>query len=555
MAPKSSAKKAATPSVTSAAERRQAAQEKRALQAKAEREALTSWIDEHDALLDKAADAPVRMEELFSAKLEHRTFAAPGLGEQPYDWSEFRAVLESRTASSPRWFMQLREEDLLAGADGLEGVTVDCYVIAEATQPTVAPGEYIVKVHWPYSDAEDNAPERILPLAGQGMCWRRVVKADGSDMNVFLLQKRSSGSGAGGAAPVTSAAFGFGAPAAAGSAPPAAAPAAPAGFGVGFGGAPAAPAPVPAAAAPSFGLGFGSAAPAAPAASAPGNAPGFGFSFGPSAPAPSSASPASAPAFGGFSFGSAPAPSSSANTSAAAPAFTAAAAAAPAAAEETGEVKVQPLKTSEVLFALWSRKRLTDLAKEIRSGSRIVREGFALDASTKVKLVMQNDRKDDVAVTVRRLLLNRLFAKQDDDVKAIDAWIGECPVYDEALTTALQAFRERQLEELADESDLFKSLSEKYHAKMEAELRRIVAVREAAANTELERIDAILTQMKEHKLAEKSSFRLLKFYAKNDVCKFRPFGKISGVSEMGESVDVCVPPAHVNINPFTGKPI
>lgn len=215
---------------------------------------------------------------------------------------------------------------------------------------------------------------------------------------------------------------------------------------------------------------------------------------------------------------------------------------------------MEPLKTSEILFALWSRKRLTELAKEIRSGSRIVREDFQLDASTKIKLVMQNDRKDDVAATSRRLLLNRLFAKRDADVKAMDKWIDECPVYDEALAPALQAFRERQLIELADESEEFQQLYASHHGKIEEELQRIVEVRLAAANVELDRIAAITERLNSHKLSEKRSFLLLKFYAKNDVMKFRPFGKISGISEMGESADVCVPPAHVNINPFTGKP-
>ncbi|KAI5687083.1 hypothetical protein MNV84_07128 [Leishmania braziliensis] len=562
MAPKKSlatAKK--SPRATAAAMSRRDAQHQRALKEKADQEALRQWIDDHDPLLDKAAANPIQMEELFSAKLVHRTFIQRGAGERPYDWSEFRKVLESRTASSPRWFMQLREEDLLAGDDGMEGVTVDCYVIAEATQPTMAPGEYIVKVHWPYSDAEDNAPERILPLEGQGMCWRRVVKTDGSDMNVFLLQKRSEpasagDSGASATAVLSSSAFGFGAPASRTPTAPASASAATSMPGFVFGGAPFATAPNPAtltaattSATPEFKFGFGAAPQPvgeALANTAPDSSNGSSFAFSSGKPTTTLFSP------GGADFGFSPVTTTPAST-VAKPAVSSFFTAAPVAGE-SGEVKVQPLKTSEVLFALWSRKRLADLAKEIRSGSRIVREDFPLDASKKIKLVMQNDRKDDVVATVRQLLLNRLFAKQDDGVKAIDTWISDCPVFDEALTSALQAFRERQLNELATKSDLFQRLHDQYHVKMEAELQRIIAMRDMAANKELERIDAIVTTIKERKLAEKRSFRLLKFYAKNDVQKFRPFGKISGISEMGESVDVCVPPAHVNVNPFTGKP-
>ncbi|KPA81072.1 hypothetical protein ABB37_04433 [Leptomonas pyrrhocoris] len=543
MAPKAAKKE---PKV-SAAEKRRETQEKRALKERADQQALAEWIDTHDPLLDKAADTPIQLEELFSSKLVHRTFAQPGVGDTPYDWTEFRKVLAERSATSPRWFIQLREEDLLAGAEGMEGVTVDCYVIAEAAQPTLAPAEYIVKVHWPYSDAEDNAPERILPLESQEMCWRRVVKADGSDMNVYLLQKRHSDGAAKTGPALASSAFGFGASAPSASSPTAAATTVTA---------PSADAPSSTAASTatsSLGFGFG-AAPTANGAPTAAAASGFGFSFGPaiptSAPSAGNGSSTTTTAFS-FGFGqssAAPAPPSFGFGAPAAPST------APAPAV-TSEVKVEPLKTSEILFALWSRRRLTDLAKEIRSGSRIVREDFPLDASTTMKLVMQNDRKDDVATTTRRLLLNRLFAKQDPDVRAMDKWIDDCPVYDEALAPALQAFRERQLNELAEESEVFHQICERYHGKIEEELRRIVKLRLSAADAELDRIAAITEQIKEHKLAEKSAFRLLKFYAKNDVLRFRPFGKISGISEMGESVDVCVPPAHVNINPFTGKPL
>lgn len=172
-----------------------------------------------------------------------------------------------------------------------------------------------------------------------------------------------------------------------------------------------------------------------------------------------------------------------------------------------------------------------------------------------MKLVMQNDMEDDAKATAHRLILTRLFAKKDEDVKEMDKWIDGCPVYDEELASALQEFRERRLLELAEESDDFEEMVKRYEGLIQAELERIMAIRRDSAALELEMIEFIRERIKRKMLLEKKHFRLLKYYAKNDVLPFRPFGKISGISEMGESVDVCVPPAHVNINPFTNKPM
>lgn len=492
----------------------------RAVEREAKRALISEWIAKNDLLLH-TSQTSLTISQLLQERLNHRTFTRPGSPPQAFDWSVFRTALDARDGSSPRWFIQLREEDLLLGPDGLDGVTVDCFVIAEAQEPTLAPAHYVVKAHWPYSDIEDNAPERILPLEGQTMGWYPVTKDDGSATNTFVLLRTDELPKVAGSAAAPAASFGFGAPAPTTTATTTTATAAPPSFG--FGGASTA-----STGAISFGFGAPTPAPAA-AAAPPAN---FGFGGAPAAPA--------APTATNFGFGTT--------------AQSGAAASCAAAEAESPALKVSRLKSSEVLFVLWSRKRLQEMLKDIKSGSRLVREGFNLGDGVTMKVVMQNDTKDQVDATARSLILNRIFAKRNPDVKSMDGWIDGCPAYDPDLHAALQEFRARHLEELADESDDFESLVAKYEAPLMAELERIVSLRQEAAQIEVDAIQSILELLREGKLAEKGQFRLLKYYAKNEVLPFRPFGKISGISEMGESVDVCIPPAHVNINPFTGKP-
>lgn len=515
--------------------------------------ATKEWIDSHDELLDQRPEYQITVDDLFSKQLIHKTYSHESLDPTPFDWSEFRQALEMRNANSPRWFVQLREEDLLLGPHGLDGVRVDCFVVVEAKAPTFSPAEYIVKVHWPYSDAEDNAPERILSIAQQGMCWRRVVKNNGGDINVYLLQKRDSvisaapdistgasfGFGPSSSAPTTnsgsssspSVGFSFGATSFFSTTTPSATtgkqPSSdiqPGGFSFGFGAAPtssAVPSQLP-------GLSFGFSS----TSSKETKSADFGFGSAPSSP------PSSSPSsfISSFSFGT--------GTSGGASTLT---------ERDTAEVPMKNLSTSEILFCLWSKNRLEDMKKEILSGSRIVREGFRLSPTMTLKLVMQNEVEDDVHETAYRLILTNVFAKANREVGKINQWINDCPVYDENLADALQEFRENQLKELAEESAEFNKMVKEFQPRIEEELHRIIQIRRKAAQLELDMIEFILERMKRKLLLEKSEFRLLKYYAKNDTLPFRPFGKISGISEMGETVDVCVPPAHVNVNPFTGK--
>lgn len=507
--------------------------------------ASKEWIDTHDELLDKSVEAQITVEDLFTKHLIHKTFSHGKVGSTPFDWSEFRQALEIRNATSPRWFIQLREEDLLLGPHGLDGVKVDCFVVVEAKAPTFSPAEYIVKVHWPYSDAEDNAPERILSISQQGMCWKQVVKNNGEDINVYLLQKRSAGTSAA-ASEASGISFGLGLTSSASIASSSSSSSPPVGFS--FGASTSAPPSTTVkslssdAQGSATSFGFGSLSPSSGAVQP------TVFSFGFSSAPPSTASiPAN------FGFGSAatsdqslpslnPSFSFGNISSASSPSYT---------EHDSPEVPIKSLKTSEILFCLWSRNRLEEMKKEILSGSRIVREGFKINPTTSVKLVMQNDVEDDVKGTAYRLILRDIFAKSNSEMGKIKQWINDCPVYDENLVNALQEFRERRLTELANESDKLDDMIKEFQPRIEEEFQRIIQIRRNAAQLEIDMIEFILERMKRKLLLEKSEFRLLKYYAKNDILPFRPFGKISGISEMGEAVDVCVPPAHVNINPFT----
>ncbi|CBH17177.1 hypothetical protein, conserved [Trypanosoma brucei gambiense DAL972] len=513
----------------------------RVAKAETQRAQLLEWLDANDPLYDRSGAPPLTISEVLSTKLAHKTFTKADVGERPYDWSKLRAVLEARTASSPRWFMQIREEDLLVEG-GLDGVTVDCVVIAEASQPTLAPAHYIVKQHLPFSDLEDNAPERILPIEGQNMYWKRVVRDDGANINTFLLQKRD---------PASSAQFGFsGATASSGESSKA--PVATGGFDFGFGNAQASSngnsgANVTGSGGVTIAFGFGTAVPTANSSSSTTVAPASGFNFGfGAAPVVDSNNAVSGNGSNSsnnvFGFGSAVNNNKNASNSTG------------SGHSQQGrdfEQVVSPLKANEVLFALWSTKRLMEMSKSLKSGSRVVREGFKPNpGASPIKLVIQNDLKDDIAQTVRQLVLNRLFAKRSSKVKAVDHWIDACPVYEDHLAAAMQKFRENYVKEVAESSDEFHDLYKEYHEPMEAELRRIVEGRKAVITRELKQAGDIMQLIKEKKIAEKQTFRLLKYYAANDVMKFRPFGKVSGISEMGESADVCEPPAPVIVNPF-----
>ena len=110
---------------------------------------------------------------------------------------------------------------------------------------------------------------------------------------------------------------------------------------------------------------------------------------------------------------------------------------------------------------------------------------------------------------------------------------------------SLQEFRSNFVKEQCEDSQEFKALQKKYGPKIAGELQRIVAIRKAEVEKEELQLDEISQLLKEKKIAPKSDFTIMKYYPKNDVHRFRPYGKVSGITEGGESADVCEPPAWV----------
>lgn len=463
--------------------------ESAATAAAAHKNEVAAWIEANDELLDKSAK-PWTISELLD-KLQKKSFVRQGATHN-FDWSVFRSALENRTTDSNRWFIQLRDEDLLCEPDGLEGVSVECFVVAEASEPSLAPAHYVVKEHWPNSDLEDNAPERVLSIKDQGLIWRSVTKDDGVSINTFVLSKADVTPLF--VAPLTSGtttqSFSFGAPAAT---------TAPIAF--------------------SFGNSVGSGV----QASVP---PTFGFGTSPSTQI-------------SFGFGN-----STPQSQAEVKPFDAV-----AAAEAAKPFK--PMKPNEVLFVLWSKARVKEMLKELKSGSRIVQENVTIGTDgKKLKLVMQNDLKDNVQATARELLLTKVFAKMDGEVKKVDKWLDDCPCYDENLAPHLQKFRSKFLKEAAENGDDFQKIIHLYEANIVAELEKMVAVRKVLIKAETEEVERIAELLKQDRIADKSTFKILKYYPDNTIIPFRPFGKVSGISERGEQVDFCHPPMYVFTNKF-----
>ncbi|CAD2219456.1 hypothetical protein, conserved [Angomonas deanei] len=313
-----------------------------------------------DALLSD--ESPIALSKLFSAPiLQNATFRYKSSETQTYDWTALRTELTSRTASSPRWYLHLREEDIMVTSDDPMKplmAKMDCYNILElhGAQSGLSPQDYTVRQAWPYSDAEDLKPERIMPLAKQNVVWKKVVKDDGSDINCYLLSRKEAG--------VT---FSFGGTAAPATTASKAAAPAPGGFTFGKSNPTSAPSTATAGkSAPAFNFGFGTGAnttnhnnntTAAP--------PAFNFGFGNTAAAKSA--PSATPSFG---FGAAPAKPASDPT----------------------EVKVTPLRAeaallnvvtvnpSLLLFNVWTEKSVRKMKRSILSGSRAKYDDYPLPA-------------------------------------------------------------------------------------------------------------------------------------------------------------------------------
>jgi hypothetical protein len=568
---------------------------------------------EHSRLESIAADSLIvrdapetpalKVSELFSRVVLRKDFkirtakGQPDQGRAAFDWSTLREELSKRNDKSPTWFMHIRTEELILDPDGLDGEHVECAVIAETTEPTLAPMHMVVRVARPFSDAEDNTPERILKLSEAGLCWREVRGDAGEVLNIFLLQPRKSTE----VAPARSFSFGAAPPPAttvsASTAPAtsplpstaqasadasAASPPKPSTSGFGFGtnsaGAQAAQAATEALSAAAktagsaptaFGqpavqksasFGFGAAVPPPPVAGSTETKPvgttnlAFGFKPPASAPAaptfagrPVTTMPAEVPHVGKPGNGTGAPASATANANFARQAST------------FGAAKTEKIDVDKANFTLWTEKRLKEMKKEIQAGSRIIIEKVKLPppVSRDAKIQMQNDLHDHVDKTVEQLI-RKEFAMLDPETKKVDKWIDDCPVYDEKLMNALQKFRESHVKEAVNDSDEsdprgYQAVAKALRPLLTQELSKRVAERKEMLDKECSEIDEILTLVKKHLLATKDKFRVLKFYPKNDVLRFRPFGKVGGIHEQREFADVCVPAPYVMKNPFELK--
>ena len=483
----------------------------------ASKEDIAAWVRNNDPLLGTTS---VTIAELFDTttikKFDKQTFCTDkrqtiSTGESfSADWSALKAELEGRSADSPQWFIQLRKEDLTLEPDGCIGQRVESFVIVESSSPTLCPAYYVVATPLPYSDAEDHVPESFHHLADQGVKWFPIVKANGDSINAFFMKRDTPK-------------INFGGPVATSTAP-ATAPAS-GGFGAGFGSNAAPTTTIP------TGFSFG----AAPAASTPSVPASFTFGAAPA--------PAAVPAT--FSFGSAAPASSSTTTPTVGFGFSTNAA--------PKEPPMKRIPVEDILFCVWSTSRIKSLQKEIKEGSRIVIENAKLPGISKpFKVQMQDDMKEKPDRAAREFVLNKVFAKQSSRIKDFDDWMGNVPEFNPTLIAYLQNTREKILKSEAKESSEFATLEKDVVPAVEALLRNAIADREPHRRKQKEILEGASKLMKEGKLVAKEHCNIIKFYPSNKDIPFRPYGRVSGISEEGDVIR-CVPEAWRNKNPFLTK--
>lgn len=498
-----------------------------------------------DEMIDRARS--ISVDALFTELLKRKDFVERSRekARRRFDWSTMLARLDARDATSPTWYIHVREEELVLEPDGMDGEFIEVMVIAECRQPTLAPRHGVIKQHRCWSDNEDNAPERVVHLSdrksGLNLCWVPVLHADGRSTNAYVLQERKSTAVVGAAfatSPGASFNFGSSAPSVQTvAAPTAAGPALqPAAAVFGFGTAPAQPQP-----AASFGFGtpasgsFG--VPAAPTELPTAAA----FRFG-SATSTSS----------GFGFSAAPSPSVADDDAAASVAARAAAVAAPQNFRKT--LTANDVKLNDVQFVLWSDARVTEMAKDLTAGTRIVRPDFfvpraavpahlAKEFPKTIKLIMQDDLHDKADATADDIA-RKFFAKYDKTMKQLDDWIDGCPIYNPKLAETMQKVRKEELKKQCDEGNAaaWQQFQPLRNLVLE-ELQRIIALRRREYEEDERDVAGVRALLKQGVLAPKSAFAIRKIYPKNDILRFRPFGKVPGVTESGEGVEECVPPA------------
>lgn len=180
-------------------------------------------------------------------------------------------------------------------------------------------------------------------------------------------------------------------------------------------------------------------------------------------------------------------------------------------------------------------------------------DASSTDSGLKVfdKLIMQNDYKDKVSDAVKESI-DRAFSKKCEVMRDIDKWLSECPIMETKLTDKLEVFRQAVLKYEKEEGDDWEEYDKlnRHRDFLKKKLDEVVKQRRQQIDAEIAILETArkdITQGCMLPMVDGSGdkkWRMLKFYPANDKVPFRPHGKASGLTQPGEELDECVPPAY-----------
>jgi hypothetical protein len=174
------------------------------------------------------------------------------------------------------------------------------------------------------------------------------------------------------------------------------------------------------------------------------------------------------------------------------------------------------------------------------AGSKLVLEAVPLHDGTSWKMLkMDNDRQDTLAKAVRTAI-DKDFAGKNDSMRALTAWIEECPAVDPKVAEPLIEVRSRALKLCkVSAADDYEAVA-KYKDDLMAALKQVVAERKTEIAGETALLDRVADDLKFGRISGREQWIVRKFYAANDVVKFRPHNKF----RLMGTADECYPPAY-----------